>query len=246
MEHDPLLNSIIEGHRAVIEERYEYLRVKERYHPPVWVTEETVKDLRAYFMDYIYPSVADREEINEAFHSLDDHIKHPEHLLRILIDSGSLIFKYGRHLPKILRAALKALHSFRTASQVEEKLAKVAIYHKVAPPFSTEDIQKMISKVPRNIMDDLVESSMELYDVLFDEKLVKNILDIVVELIKKMKKRPEVYSNHEVKGMQLGQSIIQGGFKLFSSFDKDQQQILIETIGRIERDAVDDVFGKSF
>ncbi|MFK7979352.1 MAG: hypothetical protein AB8G86_05190, partial [Saprospiraceae bacterium] len=46
-------------------------------------------------------------------------IQQPKKLLRILLDSGRLIFKYGRHLPKILNAGLKALRSFRTATQFE-------------------------------------------------------------------------------------------------------------------------------
>ena len=94
-----VLNSIIDGHRELINQRYQFEHLTLKYDLPDWLTEEKVYDLRNYFLKFIYPPIDKREELNSAFRSLDGHVKNPQHLFQIFLDSSSLIFKYGIHLP---------------------------------------------------------------------------------------------------------------------------------------------------
>lgn len=237
--------AIIEGYRRMIEARYEENRVRALYDIPASFSSEKLIELKSYFLDYIYPPVDRRALLNEAFDQLDNHTKQPEHLLRILLDSGSLIFKYGRHLPGILRAGLKALKSFRKASLFERHLADKARLMELVPPFTTHDMEALIASLDRREIDQFIASSLALFETLYDRKLVRKILAIVDHLIEKMKKRPKVYSPEEVEGLYLGKEIISRGDQLFGQLTSKEQEKLFSTVVQIERDAIDRIFEKA-
>ena len=107
MDYNEVSSAIINGYQKVIFERYQYDNISSRYHIPPSITRERFDGLRNYFLEYIYPPEQKRQDLNDAFESLDDHIRHPDQLLRILIDSGGLILKFGWSLPRVLKAGIK-------------------------------------------------------------------------------------------------------------------------------------------
>ena len=127
MSKENILKEVIEGYRDLIYKRYQYQNIVNKIDIPSFIDEETVNRVRDYFLNFIYPEWGKREELNEAFESLDSYIKRPEKLLRMLLDSIKLFFRHGRHLPKILNTGLKAIKSFRVANNFEANLAEQAI-----------------------------------------------------------------------------------------------------------------------
>lgn len=231
-------NEIIIGFRKLIAERYQYENIQHKYQLPPSFTEARMEMFKNYFLDHLYPAPDKREELNAAFDNLDNYIKHPEKLLRILIDSGSLIFKYGRHLPRILMAGLKAMKSFREASKLEENLVESANSLSIIPPFSSSDIRKLLNRLPQKDLINFIAHNESLFETLHDRKLVKKILEIVDHLIAKMKKRPQVYAQTEVKALSLGRTIIAQGDSLFDQLSKEEQIQTLSMILKIEKDFV--------
>ncbi|MEM6320842.1 MAG: hypothetical protein AAF960_24460 [Bacteroidota bacterium] len=234
--------AVIEGYRKVVENRYQYADLKERYALPPYFDEARVHQFRDYFLAYIYPPPAKRETLDEAFDSLDDYIKQPSKLLRILMDSGRLIFKYGRHLPKILSAGLKALRSFRTANRFEQQLVEQAILSKKEPPFDVETVNAFITALPKAELEDFIESSRVLFLTLHDRVLVKKITEIVEFLIAKMRQRPDVYAEAEIQGLEIGRDIIKNGDALFDQLPKERQEQLFKLVVQLERDTLEALF----
>ncbi len=140
-----------------------------------------------------------------------------------------------------LKAGIKALKSFRNASRVEKLLAEEAEFSDLTPPYTTEDIRTLMSRMPRQVLDELVNSSMELYDIMFDGPLVSKVAEVIAHLVKKMKKRPEVYSHAEVNGMELGHSIVSEAYRLFNALSHFEQRQMVALIEEVERDAVEEV-----
>ena len=173
------LNEVIKGYRQMIEHRYQYHNLVDKSDLPSTFDDERVARFRSYFLEYIYPPSEKRNELNAAFRNLNNYIHHPEKLLRLLLDSGKLMFKYGRHLPKILRAGLKAMRSFQQANKFEEHLVEGAIAHKMQPPFEEKELTELISKLPRKEIDRFIESGLVLFDTLNDRKLVYKIIEII-------------------------------------------------------------------
>lgn len=237
-----ILEEVILGYRKIIKDRYQYSSLSRKYNLPSFFNEARVTLFRTYFLDYIYPPPVKRAELDEAFHSLDGYIQQPAKLLRILLDSGRLIFKYGRHLPKILTAGLKALRSFRRATQFEQQLVQQAITSNSVPPYSVQTINQLIKALPKEDLEAFIDSSHKLFETLHDRVLVKKIIEIVEYLIAKMKKRPAVYTPVEIRGLEIGRDIIKNGDLLFDQLPKEGQQQIFDLIIKVEREVLYDLF----
>lgn len=242
MTREKILEEIIEGYRNTISQRYQYQYIKETYGIPATIDEATVNQLREYFLNYMYPTLDKRKELNEAFDSLDDFIKHPQNLLRILLDAVKLIFKYGRHLPKILQAGLNAMKTFKAATNFENNLVDEAIKNKIEAPYDLEKIDGLIKLLSRKEIDKFIESSKSLFEILHDKSLIKKIIEVIKHLISAMKKNSTLYSKSQIKGLEIGLEMIVEGDALFNKLSKEDQQNLITLITDIETDNLNHIF----
>ena len=237
-----VLNEVILGYRLVIKERYQFDNLNSKYELPASFDESRINQFRNYFLEYIYPHPAQRRALDDAFDQLDNYIQQPKKLLRLLMDSVGLVFKYGRHLPKILMTGLKALGSFRAATKFEGRLVEKTAILQLTPPFSVVQINQLIKALSKEELEQFIDTSLELFETLHDRVLVKKILEIVEYLISKMKKRPTVYSKEEVKGLEIGRDIIKYGDNLFSQLPKADQVSIFKLIVQIEREVLEDLF----
>ncbi len=242
MNREETLKEIIAGYRDTIGERYQYQKLKNKYEIPTTINEETVNVLRAYFLDYIYPEYEKRQELNDAFESLDDYSKRPEKLLRILMESVKIVFKYGRHLPKVLGAGLKALTSFRAATKFENNLVAEAIRRKISPPYDQSKINRLTGFLSRKEIEQFIDSVQSLFEILHDRVLVGKIKEMLHYLIAKMREKPKIYGADEVRGLEIGMEMLNKGDALFKQLTKEDQQNLIHLVIKIERDVLDEIF----
>jgi len=239
---EQIKKGVIEGYRNLLQERYQYDKIKAAYNLPPALDETRVENLKAYFLNYVYPPPERRAVLEAAFEDLDNYIKNPQKLLRILIDSGSLIFKYGRHLPKILGAGLNALKSFRLATQLEYNLVKNAIDLGLNPPYNSTDIKTLLSALTYEELIAFTKHNEALFQVLYDRNLVQKIIEIVEHLIRKMKKRPNVYTATEVDALALGRDIIKEGNRLFAELNRPQQEQVLSLVLQFETDFIKSLF----
>jgi hypothetical protein len=239
MNREKILEEIIEGYRQTIYQRYQYQNIKDNYEIPESINEETVALLRNYFLNYVYPESTKRAELNDAFDSLDNYTKDPKKLLRILLDASKLIFRYGRHLPKILNAGLKAMKSFRAAADFEIKFVDEAIKNKIVAPFGISKIELLLKLLPHEEIEKFIEISESLFEILHDRTLIKKIKEVIQHLILVMKKDENSYSISQVRGLEIGLEMLIEGDKLFNQLTKEDQQNLFHLIVEIERDFLD-------
>lgn len=244
MSEKETLQQVIRGYRKVIEQRYQYDAIQAKYELPEGFDEERVQVFRDYFLEYMYPPPEQREELDAAFERLDDYIKQPEKLLRIVLDSSRLLFKYGRHLPKILIAGMKALKSFRSASRFEHKLVQSAMELELEAPYGVEEINTLLASLSRRDIEQFIKNNETLFDTLHDRKLVRKVIEIVQYLVAAMQKRPNIYSTEEIKALELGYNLIKEGDALFDQLSKENQQRIFEFVVQIEKDTLEQVFSK--
>lgn len=233
---------VILGYRDIIRNRYQFSALQKKYTLPASLNEEKTTCIRNYFLDYIYPHPEQREILDEAFHSLDNYIKHPNKLIRLLIDSSRLIFKYGRHLPKILRTGLKALYSFRAATHFEDQLVEQAIRMQLRSPYNWIKFSTLVGALPRKDLDHFVDSCQSLFETLHDRQLVQKVIEIVEYLIDQMRKRPAVYGAEEIKGLEVGRDLIREGDLVFKQFPEEDRQAMFDLIFRLERDGLEELY----
>ena len=244
MSKEILLNEIIIGYRNLIEERYQYNLLKEKYDLPESINEEVVQDIKDYFLTYVYPDLEKRTELNEAFSTLDNFIKHPEKLLNLVLPSLKLIFTHGKHLPKIFNAGLKAMKSFRGATKFENAIVQKAIAKNSKPPFTTVKINKLIQLLPYKELEEFMKSTESFFNIIYDKELVDKIKEIIRFLISKMKKKPKTYSQKEIMGLNLALETITKGEEMLNKLTLKDQGILIDFVLQIEKDNLEKIFTK--
>jgi hypothetical protein len=245
MSKEILLNEIIIGYRNLIEERYQYKILKEKYDFPETINEEVVENIKTYFLTYVYPDVEKRAELNEAFNTLDDFIKHPEKLLNLVLPSLKLIFTHGKHLPKIFNAGLKAMKSFRGATKFENAIVQKAMKENSKPPFTSIKINKLIQLLPYKELEEFMKNTETFFNIIYDKELVEKIKEIISFLISKMKNKPKVFSNKEIVGLSLALETITKGEQMLNKLTLKDQEILIVFVLQIEKDYLEAIFKRN-
>lgn len=242
MPEQILLNEIIIGYRNLIEERYQYKDLKEKYDFPDTINEEVVEDIKIYFLTYIYPNVEKRAELNEAFSTLDDFIKHPEKLLNLVLPSLKLIFTHGKHLPKIFNAGLKAMKSYRGATKFENAIVKKAKLENSEPPFTIQKINELIQLLSYKELEEFMKNTEIFFNIIYDKELVEKIKEIISFLISKMRNKPKIFSQKEIIGLSLALETITKGEEMLAKLTLKDQEILIGFVLQIEKDNLKEIF----
>lgn len=231
-----IFEDIIEGYRNSIRERYQYPKLRNSYKIPDTIREETVVGFRDFFLDYVYPNYERRMELDAAFQSLDDFLKQPQKLMQVVLDTSKLLFRYGRHLPKILNTGLKALQSFRAATKFEQIFIEEALEKNIAPPYDRAKIDRLIASLHKDDIEAFIDTTQSLFETLHDNLLMTKIIDIIQHLVVIMKKKEKFYAMSQIKGLEFGLETLKEGTRLFSTLTPSDQQLLIVLVTQIERD----------
>ena len=238
MTEKEILDELIVGYRRWIEERYQHDRLAARYDLPTGFDAERVARFRTYFLEQVYPEPRRRDELNEAFGSLENYLKQPKKLLQLLKDSSRVLLKFGRHFPKIFNAGLAALRSFLAGSRFERQLVNRAIRRELFPPYSTTEIEQLVRSLDAADIEAFIDNNRKLFEVLKDRPLVKRIVQMLDILIQKMEARPQIYSDAEINGLRTGRALIVEGDALFDELSPSEQQLVFDMVVKIEEEAV--------
>lgn len=232
---------VIQAYRTLIQDRYQYDYLSVEYDIPKSFGPERIELFRNFFLDYIYPPLEKRKELDQAFDSLDSHIKNPKSLLSILVDSSRIIFKFGRHLPRILNAAIKALRSFRKANKFEDRITKNAKNSDLQLPITQDDLKNLIAALPKSDVIGFINESKSLFEIIQDKKLVVKIIALLTQLISNMKKNT-VYAEAEINAFQIGLDIISGSFELFNTLSPSEAKSLFDIGVNIEQSEIERIY----
>jgi len=229
-------NAVITGYRKLISQRYQYAEMAKEPDLPETFDRERTALFKDYALTYLYPTVERRKELDDAFLQLDQYIKDPVKLMKMVSMSSRLLFKYGRHLPGMLKAGLKALRSFRKSNNFEEQLTREAVRLKMTAPFDITEIKTLISALSLAEMTDFINSTESLFSILHDRTLVGRIIAVIAYLLEQMNKQPDIFSSTEREALQLGLDLIQKGNDLFDLLtETEQQQIFTFVTAREKR-----------
>lgn len=242
MSNNEILNGVIIGFRNLISDRYQFENINSKYDIPESFDADRVDRYRHFFLEQVYPDPEKRELLDEAFNSLDNYLKNPDKLVRILLDSVAVVLRHGRSIPRLMGAGMKAFKSFRIATAFEEKLVRKAKSSGKLPPYSQEDINTFITALRRKEIDDFIDNTRALLELLYDRSLVREIITIIEELITRMKKSRKGYSDAEIGGLEIGLEMLTEGNKLFDELSREDQLRIFDIIIHIEVDYLEKLF----
>ncbi len=237
-----VLNGVIIGFRNLINDRYQYAGLKSKYELPDSFDETRMTLYRDFFLEQVYPHPEKRELLESAFRSLDDYLKHPDRMMRVVFDSAGILLRHGASIPKLISTGMKAFRSFRIATEFETKLVRKAKKSGKTPPYSSSDINGFITSLRKREIDEFVENTTDLLEILYDRRLVRQLIQIMTELIAKMKSSPRAYSETEINGLSIGLEMLVEGNLLFESLPPADQRRVLNVIVAIEVDVLEELF----
>jgi hypothetical protein len=244
MQHQNLSENLIETYRKLVDERYRYDHLNSIMQLDNLITPERVEEVRAYFLGYIYPDAASRKAINDAFYNLENHFKNPAHLMHLIGDGATMVFKFGFQFPQALKAGLRSLDSFKSAQAFEDALLNEAIKLGYKAPVSTEAFERLIYALPRTQIEEFLDSFDGLLESLTNTSLLKKTVGIIRDLINKMETHPHIYDEKDIKGITMGVEILDAGYHLFKTMTDKEKKIMTQLIIATENFHLDRIYEK--
>ena len=139
-------------------------------------------------------------------------------------------------------AGLKAMKSYRAATEFELTLVKAAIKEQIEPPYSIDKINALIKTLSLEEIEQFIDSTESLFMVMYDDTLVSKIQEVIGYLIERMKKNTELFSADEVKGLEIGLEMIKRGDDVLNNLSEEHKDILIQFIIQVEKDNLEELF----
>ena len=235
---------IINKFREMVERRYQFDDLKNRYTLPPQITEDVIKEIQNYFLSSIYPPADKRKELEEAFKNLALYVRQPRKIWGLFGDMARALFKFGRHFFQALKAGMDSLDTFVSAKNFEESMARIANKNGIQPPMTDEDFEDCLYQLPRHEVEKFINEVRNLFGAMVNTVLLKKTLDILEHVIQTMEKNPKVYPKEDVDGIRLGKSLLEEGYRIFLKYDEPTKNAIVEFILQNELWFIDQVYKK--
>ncbi|MBK9330787.1 MAG: hypothetical protein IPM95_16135 [Sphingobacteriales bacterium] len=235
---------IINKFREMIENRYVYSDLKQRFDLPPSITEDVIEEIKTYFLDTIYPHASERKKLETAFKDLADYVHSPRKIWGLFGDMARALFKFGRHFMQALRAGMDSLNSFMGAKNFEQSMAAIANKNGIIPPMTDEDFEETLYQLPREDIEKFIHDVRSLFGAMVNTVLLKKTLDILQHVIETMEHKPEVFPQADIDGIKLGKELLQRGYSIFSKYDEPTKNAIVDFIYKNEMWFVDEVYRK--
>jgi hypothetical protein len=202
------------------------------------IPRERIEKLISYFLEQLYPEIEKRIELDKAFTSLGNFIQSPEKLFGLIGSVGTIIFKFGKQFFSAAKAGVSALKSYLKANQFEEFLFHEAKFFLEQGKDLNEEInfRALVSKVNKNEAEEFRKQILSLFETLSNQKLLKKVEDVMLYVIQKMKEKPKTYAETDIRGIELGLSIIESGKSIFAELNEDSVKLILKGIDIVEKD----------
>ena len=242
-EDTALTNAVMDAYRDVIHDRYQYENLVQSFELPEGVDKEMVDSIRAYFLDYVYPSSQDRQMLTEGFNSLKGYVSQPARMFSILSNLTGPVLKLGFFIPKAIKAAFNSLEAYNSAKVIEKELTLAAKSMGLKPPISKEKAINCVGHISKDKVMDFSEQIATLFNSFIDEALLLKTIILLDEVAAFIKRNLGEYSEKELNALIMGKSIITQGFELLSRYDSKLKKTLVSTVYEIEIKCFEDIYG---
>lgn len=243
-DESALAEHLIELYRNKVSERYTYQNLDQKIKLPASITPEVVEEMRHYFLNYVYPPAAEREQLEAAFGHLQEYVQKPSKVWFLLGDMASAVVRFGLQLPKALKAGVLTLESYLNAREFEQMLLKQAKEEYLEPPLNDVQFETLMGTLPRHKVEHFINEVGNMFSLLSDTRLSKKTIQIIEKVIDKMLKHPGVYTAEEVEGIQLGLQILKEGNKLFEKYSHSTKRDIVAAVKEAEHQYLDYLYAE--
>ncbi|TGJ98963.1 hypothetical protein EHQ53_10745 [Leptospira langatensis] len=241
ISREPEFPKLILAYREALKRRYSIESIS-KYPRFTSIPKERVDLLVKYFLELLYPEWQGRQKLNGAFESLAGFVHSPSKVFGLLGSLSSALFKLGRHLRSAFQAGFAALHSYVTAQRFEE-IMFIASRSLLSEGKDLQDpnvFSKVLASVPKKDADQFRDDIVRLFRTLSDRELLNKIKQLMESVVQTMRSKPKTYTEQEVEGILLGVGILTKGEELFQGMSREEMDLVLEAIDKIEKDAFEE------
>ncbi|MCE9499840.1 MAG: hypothetical protein K8R21_04985 [Leptospira sp.] len=228
---------LIDAYRESLKRRYSEKNLS-RFPEFSAISISTVNKLVNYFLEFLYPPYEERLKLDNAFESLASFVHKPSKFLGIIGNLGAAIFRFGKHFPAAIRSGIAALSSYLTAHRFENVLFENARpYIEKGENISDEtEFNRLIGMIPRHEAEKFRRDIIELFRTLSKKEVLVKIIEIMDDIITRMKEKKNTYTENEISGIEMGLFILKRGTAIFDELDEAQIRLILHAIDEIEKE----------
>lgn len=237
--NEALRSAVITAYRQTLMERYSedfVRRVPGLEAQANGISDETIRALREFFLEHLYPTPQTRRKLDDAFDRMKDVITSPRRMFALLGTAGRSLFKLGSMIPSAISAGmhtLEAVHEIR-------KLEGLMVGRAEAGGISAESVLEpdtfadLVRALPEKEIVHFRKEMNKLFKHLSNLKLLDATIEILEDSRERMKQRADLFTEAELAGISLGLEVMRSGVALFRSLTPDQVDAVHSGVNAIE------------
>lgn len=200
---------------------------------------QRIDEVRDFFLARMYPEADRRLKLDLAFDKLGSVLKSPRKMMPLAGTAISSVFKLGTLIPAALRAGLATFEGYIEIQRLESIMIKEAESRGIEDLSDEKAFAGIIAKIPDRDVQRFRRELTRLFKSLANIPLLETTLEIMGNSIRIISARPDVYTQEELEGIQIGYELLAGGLELFRSLSPEETQLVLVGVDRIEMDWIE-------
>ena len=236
-----LRHVLIEKYRAIISQRYDTL-IDHIDSTTLLIDAVIARRLKDFFLTEVYPSTERRIELDAAFIELSHFVEQPTLIWGLVGSLPIAIFKFGRQLPNALKAAFQCLEAYNAATGFEVAIWTAAQQQGLYETITDDEFTACIKAIPRHQLELFIAQGCQLFITLSNTELLAKTIEIMQDVISRMKAKPAIYNSNQIAAIELGLEMIQGGYELLLPYDAATKANIVAFISQTETKFIAEIF----
>lgn len=236
---------LVEQYRESIAARYNWETLKSDKAMPKSFNRELVEELRDFFLNNLYTAPAKREKLDAAFKQLETYIAHPTKVWALMGSLPSAIMKFGFQFPAAMKAGMTALSTHTSARHFEDLLLQTAQEKEYKVPLTPEQFNDCLASLPMEDLEKFIGDLTEFFMAISDAPLLAKTIDILKDVLDRMKHKHDVFGPEDEDAIQLGVDILQKSHDLLGQYDDQMRHAIVDYVALTEKRFLQSLQAKS-
>ena len=233
---------LINKYRELITRRYDDV-IKNIHKTGINLGQDVALEIRDFFLEHIYPEPKRRQKLDAAFKELKNFTTNPSLIWGLLGSLPVAIMQFGMQFPAAIRAGMTTLQAYTSAIAFEDAVLHAAQEKGFTEPVSDEQFFECLRAIPHKSLDQFINEASVLFVVISDATLLTKTMNIMKDVLKRMKSKPDVYTHDQVEAIRIGLDLMEKGYELLEPYAEDTKRDIITFIVENEKNFLAEIHG---
>jgi len=239
-DHLELKYHLINKYRELVSRRYDEL-IKNIDKTNLNLGADVAYEIKDFFLSDVYPDPDRRRKLDAAFAELKNFTTNPSLIWGLLGSLPVAIMQFGMQFPAAIRAGLTSLQAYTSAIGFEEAMLHAALEKGFTEPLTDEQFLECLRAIPLKGLNTFINEASMLFITISDTALLTRTINIMKDVIKRMKSKPGLYTADQVDAIEMGLDLMEKGYELMGPYSAETKKDIIALISQNERDFIAEI-----